>query len=86
MALYGLVGPNRAPYSVQLDNDAATKFSSNKQFYRPQMILFQGSNLGGGQHTVTLTSESRDNLFLSLAIDYAQAYTTSSLQKGEVFG
>ena len=81
MTLYGPVGPNGAPFYVQLDNNTAINFSSNKQFYRPQMVLFQASNLGGGQHTVKLTLESGSNSSLSLAIDYAKVYTTPSLQK-----
>ena len=85
MALYGPVGPSGAPFSVKLDNNAAKDFSSYKQFYRPQMILFQASNLGGGQHTVKLTSEAWSNSSLSLAIDYAQVYTTPSLQKRSDF-
>jgi hypothetical protein len=75
------VGPSGAPFSVQLDNNAAQNFSSYKLFYRPQMILFQASNLGGGQHTVTLTSTAWNNSALTLAVDYAQVYTTSSLEK-----
>jgi hypothetical protein len=45
------------------------------------MILFQAGNLGGGQHTVTLTSTAWNNSALTLAIDYAQVYTTYSLEK-----
>jgi len=81
VALYGPVGPSGAPFSVQLDNNDAKNFSSSKQFYRAQTMLFQASNLGGGQHTVKLTSEAWGNPSLSLAIDYAQVYTTPSLQK-----
>ncbi|KIM45457.1 hypothetical protein M413DRAFT_66291 [Hebeloma cylindrosporum] len=82
LALYGPVGPTGAPFSVQLDNNTANDFSSssNKQFYRPQMILFQASNLGGGQHTVKLTSEAWGNSSLTLAVDYAQVYSTPSSQ------
>lgn len=44
------------------------------------MILFQASNLGGGQHTVKLTSEAWGNSSLTLAVDYAQVYSTPSSQ------
>ena len=44
------------------------------------MVLFQASNLGKGEHTVQLKSESWDNSALTLGIDYAEVYTTSSLQ------
>jgi hypothetical protein len=81
MALYGPVGPSGAPYSVQLDNNAARNFSAYKQFYRPQNMLFQASNLGVGQHTLKLRSEASNDSALALAIDYAEVYTTSSLQK-----
>ena len=80
MALYGPVGPSGAPFSVQLDNSPAKNFSPSKRFYRAQTMLFQASNLGGGQHTVKLTSEAWGNSSLSLAVD-AQVYTTPSLQK-----
>jgi len=82
MALYGPVGPSGAPYSVQLDNKAAQNFSAYKQFYRPQTMLFQASNLGLGQHTVKLRLEVAVNdSAVALAIDYAEVYTSSSLQK-----
>ena len=81
MALYGPVGPSGAPYSVQLDNNAAQNRSSYTQFFRPQTILFQAGNLGGGQHTLKLRSEAWSNSALTFAIDYAEVYTTSSMQE-----
>ncbi|KAF8971160.1 hypothetical protein BDZ97DRAFT_1753486 [Flammula alnicola] len=55
-------------------------YSANKQFYRPQMVLYQASDLGGGQHTIKLESQAWNNSGLTFAIDYAQVFTTASLQ------
>ncbi|KAF8160606.1 hypothetical protein B0H34DRAFT_806139 [Crassisporium funariophilum] len=82
VAVYGPVGPNGAPYSVQLDGGASANYSSNKVLYRPQTMLFQASQLGGGKHTVKLRSEAWNNSALTLAVDYAEVFTTPSLQGG----
>ncbi|PPQ65434.1 hypothetical protein CVT26_000086 [Gymnopilus dilepis] len=78
VALYGSVGPNGTThYAVQLDNGSPSTFSANKQFYRPNQILFYAGNLGGGQHTlqVQLGSSSQGEF----AIDYANVFTAPSL-------
>jgi len=81
VALFGPVGPNGAPYSVQLDQGSLTNYSSYKRFYRPQTMLFQVSNLASGQHTIRIVSEAWNNSALTLGIDYAEVFTTPSLQK-----
>ena len=78
--IFGPVGPQGAPYSVQLDNGAATNYSSSSPIYHPQTILFQAANLSNGAHTVRLTSEAWNNSALTLGIDYAQVFSTPSLQ------
>ena len=78
--IFGPVGPQGAPYSVQLDNGYATNYSSSNPIYHPQTILFQAANLSSGAHTVRLTSEAWNNSALTLGIDYAQVYSTPSLQ------
>ena len=78
--IFGPVGPQGAPYSVQLDNGAATNYSSSNPIYHPQTMLFQAANLGSGAHTVKLRSEAWNNSALTLGIDYAQVFSTPSLQ------
>ena len=78
--IFGPVGPQGAPYSVQLDNGTVTNYSSSNPSYHPQTMLFQAANLGSGTHTVRLTSEAWNNSALTLGIDYAQVYSTPSLQ------
>ncbi|KDR75003.1 hypothetical protein GALMADRAFT_226651 [Galerina marginata CBS 339.88] len=81
VALFGPVGPSGAPYSVQLDGGAPANYSAYKQFYRPQQVLYQAANLGSGKHTVRMVSEAWNNSALTLAIDYAEVFTTPSLQR-----
>ncbi|KAF5328853.1 hypothetical protein D9619_011705 [Psilocybe cf. subviscida] len=83
VAIFGPVGPNGAPYSVQLGDKPPANYSANKQFYRPQNILFQASNLGGGTHKVRLVSQAWKNSTLQFAVDYAQVFTTSSLTSSD---
>lgn len=80
VAIFGPVGPQGAPYSVQLDNGPPTNYSSSKQFYHPQTMLFQAGNISSGTHTVRLTSEAWNNSALTLAIDYAEVFSAPSLQ------
>ncbi|KAF7321255.1 hypothetical protein MKEN_00645200 [Mycena kentingensis (nom. inval.)] len=76
--LYGPVGPQQSPFGVSLDGAASTKFSANKQFYKPQTLLYSATNLGAGKHHINVTYEpSQPNQIL--AIDFAQLYTTQSL-------
>ena len=81
MALYGPVGPNCAPYSVSLDGDTPTNYSATKQFYRPQQMLYQASNLGGKNHKLLIQSTAGNYSALYFAVDYAMVYTTPSLQR-----
>ncbi|KAF8962461.1 hypothetical protein BDZ97DRAFT_1920528 [Flammula alnicola] len=62
------------------DSGTPANYSANKQFYRPQMVLYQANDLGGGQHTIKLESQASNNSGLVFAIDYAQVFTTASLQ------
>jgi len=84
--IFGPVGPQGAPYSVQLDNGAATNYSSSNSIYHPQTMLFQAADLGSGSHTVRLRSEAWNNSALTLGIDYAQVYSTPSLQPKHALG
>jgi hypothetical protein len=78
VALYGPVGPNSTlAYSVQVDGGSPSLFSANKQFYRPQQMLFYTGNLGAGQHSLQIQLSSTSSG--EFAIDYANVYTTPSL-------
>lgn len=80
MGLYGPVGPNgAAAFSVQVDGGTPMNSSANKQFYRPQQLLYYGGNLGSGVHTLKIQFGSSSGSNQALAIDYAEVYTTHSL-------
>ncbi|KDR74994.1 hypothetical protein GALMADRAFT_69932 [Galerina marginata CBS 339.88] len=77
IVLYGPVGPNQtAKYSVQVDKGSASFFNADREFYRPQQILFYAGNLGPGNHSLYLQLVSTPG---ELAIDYANVYTAPSL-------
>jgi len=79
VALYGPVGPNSTSlYLVKVDGGNASSFSANKQFYKPQEMLFYAGNLGAGQHSLQIELGSTATPG-ELAIDYANVYTTPSL-------
>jgi hypothetical protein len=77
VSLYGPVGPEGSPYSVQLDGGLHTNYSSAKQSYTPQVLLYHADNLGPGKHSLRLSNQpsSSGQVF---AIDYANVYTTPS--------
>ncbi|KAH9484977.1 A type blood alpha-D-galactosamine galactosaminidase [Psilocybe cubensis] len=79
--IFGPVGPSGAVFSAQLDSSNPTNFTTNKPYYRPQQLLFQAGNLGNGKHTVKFIQQSWDNSALSFSIDFAQVFTTPSLQQ-----
>jgi len=76
--LYGPVGPAASPFGVSLNGAAPTKYSANKQFYRPQTLLYSATNLGPGKHQINVTYEPSQPGQI-LAVDYAEVYTTASL-------
>jgi len=76
VALYGPVSPSGAPYTVQVDGGQAQLFASNRPHYTPQMLLYQATNLGLGQHQLKVTYSPAAVSSQVLAIDYANVYTT----------
>lgn len=78
VAIYGPVGNQSAPYSVQLDNGTVTNYTSAKQFNQPQTMLFQAGGLSSGAHTIRLTSQASPAV--TLGIDYALVFSAPSLQ------
>lgn len=85
VGLYGPVGPNGVSvFSAQVDGGTPTNSTTNKQFYRPQQLLYYAGNLGRGGHTLKIQFGSSSGSGQALAIDYAEVYTTPSL--GGSFG
>ncbi|KAF4621065.1 hypothetical protein D9613_000163 [Agrocybe pediades] len=77
IALYGPVGPLGTAYSVQIDNNNSTEYTTNTtSFFKANEVLFYGGNLGPGNHTVRVETSATPGDF---AIDYANVYTTASL-------
>lgn len=78
IAIYGPVGPNQTDgYMVQIDNGPIQTFSAYRKFFRPEQMIFFATNIGGGQHTVSMQLE--EAVKGELAIDYVNVYTTPSL-------
>lgn len=76
VALYGPVSPSGAPYTVQVDGGKAQLFNATRSHYTPQMLLYQSTNLGLGQHRLNITYSATALSSQILAIDYANVYTT----------
>jgi hypothetical protein len=74
--LYGTIGSQGGPYSVQLDDANPLTFSSQSQLLGPtylaDQMLFYADSLPPGNHTVTITAKlvSPTQAFI---IDYAVA-------------
>ncbi|KAF9547703.1 hypothetical protein CPC08DRAFT_625535 [Agrocybe pediades] len=80
IALYGPVGPLGTAYSVQIDNNNSTEYTTNTtSFFKANEVLFYGGNLGPGNHTLRIETSAVPGDF---AIDYANMYTTASLGGG----
>ncbi|KAJ7462259.1 hypothetical protein B0H11DRAFT_1735674 [Mycena galericulata] len=79
VSLYGPVGPASSPFSVTLDGRAPVNHTASKQFYQPQVLLYSATNLGPGEHVVKVEYQPSvpGQIF---AIDYANVYTSPSLQ------
>ncbi|TFK21937.1 hypothetical protein FA15DRAFT_715211 [Coprinopsis marcescibilis] len=87
IAVYGPAGPNCTfSYTVSVDGQAINRtFSALKDFYRPQQLLYYVGNLGPGNHVISFMQvlqgiqAGRSGQQHTLAIDYAEIYTTPSL-------
>ncbi|KAJ7262203.1 hypothetical protein B0H12DRAFT_1013107 [Mycena haematopus] len=75
-----ITGPAGSPFSVSLDGGPTVNYTANKQFYQPQVPLYIASNVGPGQHVVKVSYQPTQpgQIF---AIDYANVYTSPSLQQ-----
>jgi len=78
VSLYGPVGPNYAPFAIEL-NGASLSFSAHKSQNASQVLLYHADNLGAGPHTLSLLFQpsATGQIF---AIDYAEVFTTPSIQ------
>ena len=84
VALYGPVSPTGSAYTIQLDNGGIQAFNSNQPHYRPQMLMYQATNLGSGTHHITMMYPLTAPTSRYLAIDYANVYTTIEANAGYV--
>ncbi|KAK0242290.1 hypothetical protein EDD85DRAFT_283722 [Armillaria nabsnona] len=92
--IYGYVGPNASPYLVQVDNSTVGSFNGTKWNQFSGVVLYETSNLGPGQHTLTLMNTPAGTA-QSLSIAYAvvtdnatdiSSDTKSSLSSGAIAG
>lgn len=72
ISIYGTVGPQNAPYMVQLDDKSLLFYNATRTFYTPQTLLFFADNLGPGNHTLKLSSAQGLSTGMVLEIDYAE--------------
>lgn len=80
ITVWGSLENSRARYSYSIDGGQALSSSSNANFTssRPSTVLAHASNLGSGNHYITITSSPLDNVS-RLEIDYIQIYTTNAV-------
>ncbi|PBL02052.1 hypothetical protein ARMGADRAFT_1158652 [Armillaria gallica] len=91
--IYGYVGPDASPYLVQVDNSTVGTFNGTKWDQSPGVVLYETSNLGPGQHTLTLMNTPAGTA-QSLSIAYAVvtdnttdiSSDTPSLSSGAIAG
>ncbi|GLB45086.1 hypothetical protein LshimejAT787_1901640 [Lyophyllum shimeji] len=75
VSLYGPVGPNGVSYTVELDGDSPRNFTSNKELYTAQVLLYHANTLTSGQHHLKLTSQPT-TAGQAFAVDFANVFTT----------
>ena len=76
VSLYGPVSPSGAPFTVQIDTHQPQSFTSNRAHFTPQVLLYQATKLGPGEHQVNVAVAASATSSQYLAIDYANVYTT----------
>lgn len=78
VSLYGSSGPSSGPYSVQLDDQPPKSYVATQTTYTAQTLLFYGSNLTAGTHTLHVVNQAN----ALLEIDYAEIYTLPMFSNG----
>lgn len=66
--LYGVVGPFGGPFTVQIDGGPEKTLNASRTKFTPQMVLYQQSGLGSGNHTMKIMNAPFSGQTLS--IDY----------------
>ncbi|KAF7348049.1 hypothetical protein MSAN_01757300 [Mycena sanguinolenta] len=79
VALYGAIGAQGGPYNVQIDGGTPSSFTAKQNIFDPNtalpnylssQLLFYASNLGMGNHSITVTAIDL-SAGESVSIDYA---------------
>ncbi|KAK0231248.1 hypothetical protein IW262DRAFT_1343032 [Armillaria fumosa] len=91
--IFGYVGPNASPYLVQVDNSTVGTLNGTKWDQFSGVVLYETSNLGPGQHTVSLMNTpagTAQGLSIAYAVvtdnTTAASSDTSSLSSGAIAG
>lgn len=67
--IYGGIGPQAGPYTVQVDGGPSTTLNATSQYLTPQTLLYRCNGLDPGQHQVRVANTPSSGQTLS--IDYA---------------
>ena len=66
--LCGVVGPFAGLFTVQIDDGPPKTLNASRTKFSPQMVLYQGSGLGPGNHSMKISNAPFSGQTLS--IDY----------------
>jgi len=72
--LYGTVGPDNGAYTVQVDDGDSTVLNGTKESLVTQTLLYQGTGLAQGKHTLRISNSPFSGQ--TLGIDYAVVYNS----------
>ena len=76
--IFGTVGPQVSPYTVELDGGATATYNATKYANYQQVLLYYADNLGSGSHSVKITNQPSLS-GESLNINYALVDTVPSV-------
>ncbi|KAL1720434.1 hypothetical protein EV715DRAFT_289397 [Schizophyllum commune] len=79
--LFGGVGPQRGPYTVQLDGGEEQTFNATNDNVGVQIMLYHADNLGGGEHSLRVANAPA-NTGDGLVVDYAVYYQADDDDSG----
>ena len=74
--IYGMIGPNGGPYTVQVDGGSPATFNAKSAYLTPQTLLYRSNGLGPGPHEVRIANTPFSGQTLS--IDYAVVWRPPS--------
>ncbi|KAF8160609.1 hypothetical protein B0H34DRAFT_795501 [Crassisporium funariophilum] len=79
--LYGPVTPQSvSAYFVQVDGGAVLTYSVRKQYTKAHQVLYYGTGLGAGTHSLHISfDKSHNETAGQFAVDFTNIYTTTSL-------